>query len=235
MRKMILPGALVFTLLCSGCVRLPLGDELLSADVQYEKAREAARKGDLGHAALYLRRASLLDPSSETYRAALKAVRESAGLSEMLFEPSPIERWLVRPFSSMPLNRKTVVGIAFLAAASLLFTLFFLRKNLFKKRPPLSEKTVWISAFVLAVIGSFWLLLSALNARSVFSYEAAVFLKETALTETPLIGSKETETVPAAMDAVILREENGRLLVRTVEGTEGWTTREAVARLWEKP
>jgi hypothetical protein len=191
-----------------------------------------AQNGEMRKTALNLKRSVLLQPFDAGTRNALSSVKKNLSLPDYLFDPTPIEKALLVPFTFLDMNASFLLGWFCFCMGSIGLSMFLsgLSKNL-----PFRIKLNWFrtGSFLLLSIGLIYIISSWIRYSVTFQKDAAMITTAVPLTETPVEGSMKTVDAPVGMECKIKKTKGGYVLVTLAEGHEGWSPLTSITRIWE--
>lgn len=202
----------------------------MNADLLYNQGLEYRLKNDTGNSVASFKRALALRPGDKEARAALDNERRSLGLPGVFFERTPIEMFLLFPFTVFPLNAAAVIGIISLVLGSLGLCLYLLE---LPQMPPFFRKRLEIPSIALALFGIIYIAAALVRFNAAFDSKEAVVVITGEMKDRPAPDALPIEKVSAGMECRVRRESAEHTLILTVTGREGWISTSNLTRLWK--
>lgn len=198
---------------------------VLDADLFYNLGVLYLEEGDLGHAVLNMKRASLLSPKDEEVKEALRSLRLSVGVPSYALEGSPLGRFFLYPFLVLPLNFMFLLSVTLFFATGILSSF-----SLSEKRPHLRLRRWSVS---LMMVFGFFVIASTVRYHLTFSPKLAVCISDSVLFEE---ASPEAETelsLSAGSECKVLESSGEYVLISSGDGSYGWVSSDHLETLWQ--
>lgn len=194
----------------------------LSPELLYNLGVAKHRLGESGEAALWMRRALLLEPGMPEAVQSLTYLRSQLGYVE--FAENPIERLLARlPLTFARWTRALCLwGALIILAAALLLP---------RLRPNRSG-FVALSLLLFLLGGAAWWYASSRHHPLANENLATVVRNDTSALAAPAPEAKAVLSLPAGSEVLILQENGAWSYLELPGGLRGWARSESLARLW---
>lgn len=189
--------------------------------------------GDKGRAAIYLKRAYLLNPYDKMNRDALFLARSDLEIPEEFYQSSPLAKIFLFPFTTLTVNATAVFGLVLFVLGAAWFSI--LLSGLAAKLS-LGDKlrtALFVTAIVFASLGVMEMTAAGVRYHNLFDKSQAVVLNDTALYKEPRADADKLADLQAGLECRVRDYEGGYYLVETVDTRKGWVSENDVEMLWE--